>query len=79
MSAELCDRLPIAILLGDLGLGVRLRLGSRPVGPGALPPCMDFIAPAVGMATTPDGKGYWLVASDGGIFSFNASFEGSAA
>ena len=30
-------------------------------------------------ATTPDGKGYWLVASDGGIFSFgDAPFHGSA-
>jgi hypothetical protein len=26
--------------------------------------------PSVGMASTPDGKGYWLVASDGGVFSF---------
>jgi len=26
--------------------------------------------PIVGMASTPDGGGYWLVASDGGIFSF---------
>jgi hypothetical protein len=34
--------------------------------------------PIVGMAATPDGKGYWLVASDGGIFSFgDASFVGS--
>jgi hypothetical protein len=32
----------------------------------------------VGMAATPDGKGYWLVASDGGIFSFgSAGFFGS--
>jgi hypothetical protein len=30
------------------------------------------------MATTPTGKGYWLVASDGGIFSFgDAQFQGS--
>ena len=30
------------------------------------------------MAPTPDGKGYWLVASDGGIFSFgDAGFYGS--
>ncbi len=36
-------------------------------------------APIVGMATTPDGGGYWLVASDGGIFSYgNAGFFGSA-
>ena len=27
-------------------------------------------APVVGMAATPDAKGYWLVASDGGVFSF---------
>ena len=33
--------------------------------------------PIVGMAATPDGTGYWLVASDGGIFSFNAPFHGS--
>jgi uncharacterized protein YkwD len=29
------------------------------------------------MAATPTGKGYWLVASDGGIFAFNAPFRGS--
>ncbi len=30
------------------------------------------------MAPTPDGKGYWLVARDGGIFSFgDAAFYGS--
>ena len=34
--------------------------------------------PIVGMASTPDGKGYWLVASDGGIFSYgDATFYGS--
>jgi len=32
----------------------------------------------VGMAATPDGRGYWEVASDGGIFSFgDAAFYGS--
>ena len=34
--------------------------------------------PVVGMAATPDGGGYWLVASDGGIFAFgDAGFYGS--
>ena len=34
--------------------------------------------PIVGMAATASGKGYWLVASDGGIFSFgDARFYGS--
>ena len=35
--------------------------------------------PIVGMAPTPDGGGYWLVASDGGIFNYgDANFYGSA-
>ena len=25
----------------------------------------------------PDGDGYWLVASDGGVFAFDAGFRGS--
>jgi hypothetical protein len=34
--------------------------------------------PVVGMAATPDGKGYWLFARDGGVFTFgDASFFGS--
>ena len=33
---------------------------------------------SVGIAATPDGKGYWEVASDGGIFTFgDATFLGS--
>jgi Bacterial Ig-like domain (group 1) len=40
--------------------------------PGVVPPAK------VGMAATPDGRGYWLVASDGGIFAYgDASFFGS--
>jgi hypothetical protein len=35
--------------------------------------------PIVGLAATPDGGGYWLVASDGGIFNYgDAGFYGSA-
>lgn len=35
-------------------------------------------APIVGMAATPTGRGYWLVAADGGIFSFgDAAFLGN--
>ena len=34
--------------------------------------------PIVSMAATPDGRGYWLVASDGGVFAYgDASFYGS--
>jgi len=32
------------------------------------------------MATTPDGRGYWLAALDGGVFAFgDAGFYGSVA
>ena len=34
--------------------------------------------PVVGMAASPTGGGYWMTASDGGIFAFgDAAFEGS--
>jgi hypothetical protein len=36
--------------------------------------------PVVDIDATPDGKGYWMVAEDGGIFAFgNAGFFGSMA
>ncbi len=36
-------------------------------------------APTTGMAPTPDGKGYWVVGSNGSLFAFgDASFDGSA-
>jgi hypothetical protein len=39
---------------------------------------MPLNSPIAGMAATPDGNGYWLVAKDGGIFSFgSAGFFGS--
>jgi ligand-binding sensor domain-containing protein len=33
--------------------------------------------PVNGLVPTQNGKGYWLVASDGGIFAFNAPYRGS--
>src|SRR5581483_4423138 len=37
-------------------------------------------APVVGIAATADGGGYWLVASDGGVFTFgDAAYHGSMA
>ena len=39
---------------------------------------MPLNKPIVGMTATPSGHGYWLVASDGGIFSYgDARFLGS--
>jgi hypothetical protein len=34
-------------------------------------------APVVGISTDLATGGYWLVAADGGLFSFNAPFYGS--
>ena len=33
--------------------------------------------PVLGSVATPSGKGYYMVASDGGIFAFDAPFRGS--
>ena len=50
--------------------------GSTPVGANAVD---NPNAPIVGMAATPRGGGYWLVASDGGVFTYgDAVFWGSA-
>ena len=39
----------------------------------------SLAAPVVGVAATPDGLGYWVVAADGGVFAYgDAAFEGSA-
>ena len=33
--------------------------------------------PVQSIVPDPDGQGYWLVASDGGVFAFKAVFRGS--
>jgi hypothetical protein len=52
------------------------QLGYAPAGtPGAV---KKLNAPIVGMVPTTDGGGYFMVASDGGVFAFgDANFEGS--
>ena len=58
----------------------RTGASSLSVTPGstARPAEVHLERPIVGMAGTPDGHGYWLVASDGGIFTFgDAGFYGS--
>jgi hypothetical protein len=43
-----------------------------------LPRSIKLNKPVVGLASSPDGGGYWLVASDGGIFNYgDAGFFGS--
>jgi N-acetylmuramoyl-L-alanine amidase len=49
--------------------------GTTPVGANTV---ANPNAPVVGIAATPGGGGYWLVGSDGGIFSYgDAGFAGS--
>ena len=49
--------------------------GAPDLGPGA---GLSPASPLLGMAATPSGEGYWLVAGDGGIFSYgDAGFHGS--
>ncbi len=61
---------------GDAGFyGSIPGLGIDPAGSG-LPHSLN--APIVGMVPTADGGGYFMVASDGGVFTFgDAKFEGS--
>jgi hypothetical protein len=40
------------------------------------PPGMPDL-PVVGITPDPDGDGYWMVAADGGVFSFRTPFRGS--
>ena len=50
--------------------------GSTPK-PGASERSAASPAPTVAIAASPDGKGYWLLAADGGVFSFGVPFHGS--
>ena len=45
--------------------------------PGASERSTGSPAPTVAIAASPDGKGYWLLAADGGVFSFGVPFHGS--
>jgi hypothetical protein len=63
-------------LAGAIGLAAAALAG------GAVPAMAASTYPSnaalVGLAATPDGGGYWQVASDGGIFAFgDAGFYGS--
>ena len=64
-----------AAAAGAPGPDAVVPFGGAALGPSSL---STPHTPVVGMASTPDGKGYWLVASDGGIFTFgDAAFYGS--
>ncbi len=76
-----------AVLAGLAALvGVLLDAGTLGLASGAPVPALRpaatysgaYSEAGVGMAATPDGGGYWLVATTGGIFTFgDARFFGS--
>ena len=73
MAATPTGRRLLAGGLGRRHLHLRRRRASS-----ARPGAIRLNRPVVGMAATPTGDGYWLVASDGGIFTFgDAGFSGS--
>lgn len=48
-----------------------IRFGSVPLGPSAAPAKLG--APVVGIAATPDGKGYWLVTGTGKVVAYGSA------
>ncbi len=74
-ATDITDNLPLA------GLSVTVTFTPSTSSGAATTqgPTPTLNKPVVGMAATPDGNGYWLVASDGGIFNYgDAAFYGSA-
>ena len=59
-------------------LGVITAHGAAPLFGSPALSGIRLAKPIIGMAATPDGQGYWLVASDGGVFTYgDAQFYGS--
>ena len=59
----------------DVAVGISLFGNAVPSG-SPFPSHLN--APLAGMAPTADGKGYWLVGADGGVFAYgDADFHGS--
>jgi N-acetylmuramoyl-L-alanine amidase len=81
--------LVVPLVAAGLLAVVSVSLGSATGVPRSLPvaaaltsaapaPEPTSLHPLVGTATDPATGGYWLVASDGGVFAFDAPFLGSA-
>jgi putative pyrroloquinoline-quinone binding quinoprotein len=71
---------PLSIYEGNEAVSAESTPGylrPRPVRAVRLP-TSGWTPPAVAMAATPDGGGYWIAGQDGGVFTFgDAPFEGS--
>ena len=66
----------VVVVLGGQGATAHAATAAPPTARVADTPPVGN-APVVGMAADPRTGGYWLVASDGGVFAFDAPFLGS--
>ncbi len=77
------DRLGYWLVASDGGIfafGSAPYVGSIPglgLAPAGTVGGKHLNAPIVGMVPSANGAGYFMVASDGGVFAFNANYEGS--
>jgi len=68
----------LARRLVGVGAAAVITAAAAPMLVGTASAAVTSVAPLVGVAATPSGKGYWEVASDGGVFAFgDAQFFGS--
>jgi len=63
--------------LTDTASGALAGVAGSATKPGPDERSATSSAPTVAIAGSPDGKGYWLLAADGGVFSFGVPFHGS--
>ena len=78
MAGSPDSRRPNGWLLDRFECGAVTPHGGAPTFGSPALSGISLTQPIVGMAATADGQGYWLVASDGGVFSYgDAKFYGS--
>jgi N-acetylmuramoyl-L-alanine amidase len=70
--------LGVLLVVAGLLAVVPMAAGGRASGAPVAAPQPVSLHPVIGTATDPATGGYWEVASDGGVFAFNAPFYGSA-
>ncbi len=74
-ATDVTDKTPLTGLNVTISFTPAAAVATSSAGTSSAAP---LNRPVVGVAATPDGGGYWLVASDGGIFNYgDAGFYGS--
>jgi L,D-peptidoglycan transpeptidase YkuD (ErfK/YbiS/YcfS/YnhG family) len=68
----------VGCVLTIVAVGVPPTAGWPPAGAAGPAVSGQYSQTAIGMAAAPDGKGYWIASSSGGVFAFgSAGFSGS--